>query len=291
MPLSSSRAELHASGAASPRLTCAQRLATDGAGSRCSVCSCGSRRRSRSRPTPAVSASTRPSGPSRVVVRRSHRRCSGRRRGRRGARRASTRCRPRARRRRSLNLPLRTAAARRLGRLGRARRAPTPAPDGAPPAAGGTRVIPRPNAVPVPDQAAAALEGVPEEDEEAGATGPSAAQMERALPSESGPPPSAQAAEVVETGPARFIRGKSVPPFWIDRTWTTHRTRALTLPPLFFHRTGGANNPEKLAPLRPVADDGLVQQAGAEAALPGAAGPVLRVVLGAHLGVGRRACC
>ena len=133
------------------------------------------------------------------------------------------------------------------GTTGASEASETPAPDGAPPAAGGTRVIPRPNAVPVPDQAAAALEGVPEEDDEAGATGPSAAQMERALPSESGPPPSAQAAEVVETGPARFIRGKSVPPFWIDRTWTTHRTRALTLPPLFFHRTGGANNPEKLA--------------------------------------------
>lgn len=118
-------------------------------------------------------------------------------------------------------------------------------PSGAPPAAGGTKFIPRPNAVPMPDQAAAALEGVPEED--ATSSGPSRAQMERALPTESGPPPSKEAEVQVETGPARLIRGKSVPPFWIDRTWTTHRTRALTLPPLFFHRSGGANNPEKLA--------------------------------------------
>lgn len=109
----------------------------------------------------------------------------------------------------------------------------------------GTRIIPRPNAAPVPDDAAAALEAEPaEEDTQAG---PSRAQMERALPSESGPPPSAEPLAPIETGPARFVRGKSVPPFWIDRTWTTHRTRALTLPPLFFHRTGGANNPEKLA--------------------------------------------
>ncbi|WP_293253701.1 hypothetical protein [Nannocystis sp.] len=110
---------------------------------------------------------------------------------------------------------------------------------------GGPRVIPRPNAAPVPDQAAAALEAAPAEDEPA--SGPSAAEMERALPSESGPPPSTQPLAPVETGPSRFVRGKSVPPFWIDRTWTTHRTRALTLPPFGFHRSGGANNPEKLA--------------------------------------------
>jgi hypothetical protein len=53
--------------------------------------------------------------------------------------------------------------------------------------------------------------------------------------------------EQVDEGPQRFIRGRSVPPFWIDREWTTHRTRALTLPPLFFHRTGSRARPEKLA--------------------------------------------
>ena len=72
----------------------------------------------------------------------------------------------------------------------------------------GTRVIPRPNAAPVPDDAAAALEAEPAEEDTQ--SGPSRAQMERALPSESGPPPSAEPLAPIETGPARFVRGKSV---------------------------------------------------------------------------------
>ncbi|MBA3549461.1 MAG: hypothetical protein H0T76_23550, partial [Nannocystis sp.] len=75
----------------------------------------------------------------------------------------------------------------------------------------------------------------------------SSADMARALSPESSPPPPPAAAVVVDTGPPRLLRGKSVPPFWIDRTWTTHRTRALTLPPVFFHRTPAAGHPEKLA--------------------------------------------
>ncbi len=112
-----------------------------------------------------------------------------------------------------------------------------------------TPTVPAPTAPAEPESASAALDAdaaVGEPDARvSGET--SDAAMARALPTEAGTPPSAEAEVALETGPARLIRGKSVPPFWIDRTWTTHRTRALTLPPLFFHRTGGANNPEKLA--------------------------------------------
>lgn len=46
--------------------------------------------------------------------------------------------------------------------------------------------------------------------------------------------------------PPQLVRKRSVPPFWIDRTWTTHRTRALAFPPVFVHRTPAATSPEKL---------------------------------------------
>ncbi len=39
---------------------------------------------------------------------------------------------------------------------------------------------------------------------------------------------------------------RSVPPFWIDRTYDTHRTRAVGIPPLFVHRTPAKEHPEKL---------------------------------------------
>lgn len=43
----------------------------------------------------------------------------------------------------------------------------------------------------------------------------------------------------------KLLKKRNVPPFWIDRTLTTHRTRALTLPPLFVHREGTKGHPEK----------------------------------------------
>jgi len=46
--------------------------------------------------------------------------------------------------------------------------------------------------------------------------------------------------------PPRLIRKRSVPPFWIDRDFTTHRTRALAFPPIFVHRTPKRGSPERL---------------------------------------------
>ena len=64
-------------------------------------------------------------------------------------------------------------------------------------------------------------------------------------------PPTAtsSAAERSFTGqlePPKLLKKHSVPPFWIDRTYDTHRTRALTLPPVFIHREGTKGNPKKL---------------------------------------------
>jgi hypothetical protein len=44
----------------------------------------------------------------------------------------------------------------------------------------------------------------------------------------------------------RLIRRRSVPPFWFDREFDTHRTRAFAFPPLFVHRTPKPGHPEKL---------------------------------------------
>ncbi|MEZ4381543.1 MAG: hypothetical protein R3A79_09355 [Nannocystaceae bacterium] len=46
--------------------------------------------------------------------------------------------------------------------------------------------------------------------------------------------------------PPKLLQKKGVPPFWIDRTYSTHRTRAMALPPLFIHRKGSEGHPEKL---------------------------------------------
>lgn len=43
----------------------------------------------------------------------------------------------------------------------------------------------------------------------------------------------------------KLLKKKNVPPFWLDRTFDTHRTRALLLPPLFVHRTPTEDHPEK----------------------------------------------
>ncbi|MCB9702726.1 MAG: hypothetical protein H6711_12595 [Myxococcales bacterium] len=58
--------------------------------------------------------------------------------------------------------------------------------------------------------------------------------------------PGAPKLESPKLTPPSLIKKRSVPPFWIDRQYDTHRTRALTLPPLFVHRKGSAEHPEKL---------------------------------------------
>lgn len=120
--------------------------------------------------------------------------------------------------------------------------ASSPVPSGSPPPllAPGTPTIPSPTGVPQP--APGTLEADADADVQSG--GATADDVARSLSRESGPPPSEAAEdEVVEQ---RFLRGRSVPPFWIDRTWTTHRTRALTLPPFFIHRSAGPKNPDML---------------------------------------------
>jgi hypothetical protein len=92
----------------------------------------------------------------------------------------------------------------------------------------------------------------------------------------------------VDDGPQRFIRGRSVPPFWIDREWSTHRTRALTLPPLFFHRTGSRARPDLFFHFDLSLTVGWYNVKQAEAPLPRPARAVLRQLLGADHGVGRR---
>ena len=122
-----------------------------------------------------------------------------------------------------------------------------PVPSASPPVSLSPR-IPPPRTIPEPapdgdgdDEAAE-----PAEPDDASPGVASSADMARALSPESRPPPAPDEV-VVDTGPSRLLRGKSVPPFWIDRQWTTHRTRALTFPPVFFHRAPTAGHPEKLA--------------------------------------------
>jgi len=123
--------------------------------------------------------------------------------------------------------------------------ASSPAPSASAPGRLSPR-IPQPRTIPEPPPEPETEDDESDEPaESAGST--SSADMARALAPESTPPPPPAEEVVVDAGPARLLRGKSVPPFWIDRTWTTHRTRALTFPPLFFHRTPAAGHPDKLA--------------------------------------------
>ncbi len=118
--------------------------------------------------------------------------------------------------------------------------AATPVPGSVPSASPVTGpVIPAPTAIPQPSQDE--LEGVDTNAESSQSA--SAEDIARSLPRESTPLES-NTPEAVDQGPQRFIRGRSVPPFWIDREWSTHRTRALTLPPLFVHRTGSRARPD-----------------------------------------------
>lgn len=41
-----------------------------------------------------------------------------------------------------------------------------------------------------------------------------------------------------------LLAKRGVPPFWIEREYTTHRTRAIAFPPLFIHRTPKPDHPE-----------------------------------------------
>jgi hypothetical protein len=64
------------------------------------------------------------------------------------------------------------------------------------------------------------------------------------------PPPGPEQAtppeyELELTPPSELLEKHSVPPFWIDRRYDTHHTRALTFPPIFVHRKAGEDNPEK----------------------------------------------
>ncbi|WP_106090265.1 hypothetical protein [Enhygromyxa salina] len=44
-----------------------------------------------------------------------------------------------------------------------------------------------------------------------------------------------------------LLSKRTIPPFWLERDYTTHTTTALTFPPLYFHRQPKPGHPEKLA--------------------------------------------
>lgn len=111
--------------------------------------------------------------------------------------------------------------------------APTSAPTSAPPLAPGSAAPTAEPAEPEPlrddiDRPAATVQ-----------------PAEIALPEQGAPAPIAAEPALDLEAPSKFVRGRSVPPFWFDRTYTTHRTRAMALPPLFFHRTPTAARPDK----------------------------------------------
>lgn len=51
--------------------------------------------------------------------------------------------------------------------------------------------------------------------------------------------------EEPKTAPPVLVRKKNVLPFWVNQTYDTHTIKALTLPPLFVHREGNEENPDK----------------------------------------------
>lgn len=59
------------------------------------------------------------------------------------------------------------------------------------------------------------------------------------------PPPDAKPASSRDVR-STLKKSRSVPPFWIDRTYDTHRTRAIGFPPLFVHRAPTKEHPHKL---------------------------------------------
>ncbi|MCY1069507.1 hypothetical protein OV090_32500 [Nannocystis sp. RBIL2] len=119
----------------------------------------------------------------------------------------------------------------------------TPAPSGPGPT-GSPLTRPAPTLAPPPAEGEVAVET--ETETEAKAPAPAPAQDGQIFAPITTTEPKTEPEPEPQEEASRFLKGKSVPPFWIDRTYTTHRTRALTLPPLFFHRTGAANHPEKL---------------------------------------------
>ena len=50
-----------------------------------------------------------------------------------------------------------------------------------------------------------------------------------------------------------LVRKAGVPPFWIEREYDTHTTKAIAFPPLFIHRTPKADNPQRFLHINPLA--------------------------------------
>jgi hypothetical protein len=46
--------------------------------------------------------------------------------------------------------------------------------------------------------------------------------------------------------PSKLLKKRNVPPFWLNREFDTHTTKAIPFPPLFVHRKPKAGHPEKL---------------------------------------------
>jgi hypothetical protein len=96
----------------------------------------------------------------------------------------------------------------------------------APPSGGPGAAIPvKPTPEPAPEDEDAA------EDEE---------EDEGELVQPGAPPP-------MKLEPPKLLSKRTIPPFWLSREYDTHRTTALTFPPLYFHRQPKPGHPEMLA--------------------------------------------
>ena len=105
---------------------------------------------------------------------------------------------------------------------------------GARPAAPPPAAAPTPTAVPARARPAASPSGVPK---------PPPATPAPAKPASN--TPSKPADDGAAAAAPRLLRKRLVPPFWVDLEYDTHRTRALSFPPLFIHRTPKPGHPDR----------------------------------------------
>lgn len=111
-----------------------------------------------------------------------------------------------------------------------------------------------PATMPAPSVPARSLAPLPPVIATASSFHPGALAVTPAMLAPPPPAPSGAGATIAEPPPppkrvdvrAKLLSSRSVPPFWIDRTYDTHHTRAIGFPPLFVHRTAAPGFPQKL---------------------------------------------
>ncbi|MGB1276331.1 MAG: hypothetical protein ACPG77_11340, partial [Nannocystaceae bacterium] len=115
-----------------------------------------------------------------------------------------------------------------------------PPPTGAP-TTGSSPVIPLPSQAPIAVPRATGEQAGEENEDNSATLGGSPSDPNALLPI-----PEDTAPETEEDVRSELIKKRNVPPLWVDMEYNTHRTRALSLPPLFIHRTPKEGHPEKL---------------------------------------------